>query len=237
MKWILDVAYIAITASYKWLLGAMVLAGIAIGALFAAGVLGGGDDSSSPVIITTPVPTPAPTRAPTPTPTPTLAPSPTPVPTPVPPTPTLVPVQVQIATATPAPTPVLPKEIDVSVYVEGADNLGSLEFVLVFEPTVLEVTRVKAGSLANGALLDSSTRTPGLVWAGIIDANGISGDGPAAVITFAIVGDDESSTSLTLENVIAYDATTLLDMVTRVSIGNFEVKDRSLTAPTLEFLY
>ena len=235
MKWFLDVAYIAISASYKWLLGAMVLAGISIGALFAAGVLGGGDDSGLPVIVATPLPTPAPTRAPTPT--PTLAPSPTPVPTPVPPTPTLVPVPVQAATATPAPTPMLPKEIDVSVYVEGADNLGSLEFVLVFEPTVLEVTRVKAGSLANGALLDSSTRTPGLVWTGMIDANGISGDGPAAVITFAIVGDDESSTSLTLENVVAYDAITLLDMVTRVSVGNFQVKDRSLTAPTLEFLY
>ena len=230
MKWFLDVAYIALIASYKWLLGAMVLAGIAIGALFAAGVLGGGDDSSRQVIIATPVPTPAPT------PTPTLVPSPTPVPTLVPPTPTAVPALIPTPTATPAPTPVRSKEIEVPIYLEGADNLGSLEFVLVFEPTVLKVTRVKTGSLANGALLDSSTRTPGLVWAGMIDADGISGDGPAAVITFTIVGDDDSSTPLTLENVVAYDATTLLDIVTRALGGNFVVKDRSLTAPTLDFL-
>ena len=61
MRWFLDVAYIALSASYKWLLGTLVLVGVLIGALFAAGVLGGGDDSPMPVLVATPVPTPIPT--------------------------------------------------------------------------------------------------------------------------------------------------------------------------------
>ena len=44
MKWLLDIAYIGIGASYRWILIAVALVGILVGALFAAGVLGGGDD-------------------------------------------------------------------------------------------------------------------------------------------------------------------------------------------------
>ena len=234
MRWFLDIAYLAISASYKWILGTMVLVGVLIGALFAAGVLGGGDDS--PILVAVPVATPVPTPAPTSTPTPTLAPTSTSIPTAVPPTPTQVPVVVPTPTATPEPIIELPKDIEVSVFLEGASNVGSLEFVLLYEPTVLQVKRVETGSLINGAILDSSTRTPGMVWAGLIDANGINGDGLAVVVSFDIIGDNGSRSALTLENVVAYDATTLLDIVTKASNGVFVVEDGSLTAPTLEFL-
>ena len=95
---------------------------------------------------------------------------------------------------------------------------------------------VDDASIPSDALLDSSIRTPGLVWAGIIDANGISGDGSAAIITFAVVGEAGSSTPLTLDSVVAYDASTLLDIITSASSGNFIVNDRSVTAPSLSFL-
>ena len=248
MKWFLDVIYIAVATSYKWLLGLIAVVGILIGALFAAGVLGGGDSglsgpnfASVPTPEVTPTPTPAPTpiTATNPTPTPTLTPAPTLTPTatvaptattlpPPPPTPT--------PTNTPAPTIALPREIEVPVLLQGAAGVGSLEFVLLYEPTVLEVTGVKTSALATTALLESSIRTPGSLWAGIIDANGISGDGPVAVITFAIVGDSESNTALTLDNVAAYDALLLLDIITQASTGSFAVKDHSLTAPSLGFL-
>ena len=44
MKWFLDITYLAIGASYKWLLGMTVIVGVLVGLLFAVGVLGGGDD-------------------------------------------------------------------------------------------------------------------------------------------------------------------------------------------------
>ena len=239
MKWFLDVSYLALSASYKWLIGAMVIAGVVVGALFASGVIGGGEDSVERAPVAAPIPTPAPVATPTPTPTatpmPTLAPSPTAEPTAVP-TPTTAPLLLPTQTPTPAPTAVLAKEVKIPVLLEGAANIGSLEFVLSYEPTALEVTGVEKGSMANNALLDSSIRTPGLVWVGMIDANGISGDGPAAIITFAVVGEAESSTALTLDSVLAYDASTLLDILTSSSSGHFIMKDRSFTAPSLSFL-
>ena len=234
MRWFLDVAYLGIGASYKWLLGMAVIIGITVGALFAAGVLGGGDEPGTPGPSLTSVSTPTPT--PMPTPTPTVQPTPTPVPTATP-TPTAVPVLTPpTPTATPEPTIAPAKEIAVPIFLEGAANVGSLEFVLIYEPTVLTLTKVEQGALASNALLESSAGTPGLVWAAMIDANGMSGDGPAAVVTFSVIGNGESSTALTLENVVAHDATTLLDIITRSAPGSFTVKDRSLTPPSLGFL-
>ena len=236
MRWFLDVAYLGIGASYKWLLGVAVIIGVTVSALFAAGVLGGGDQSGPPgpglVSVATPTTSPMPTS----TPTPTVAPSPTPVPT-VQPTPTAVPVLAPpTPTATPEPTVAPAKQIAVPIFLEGAANVGSLEFVLIYESTVLAINKVEQGALASNALLEISTATPGLLWAGMIDANGMSGDGPAAVITFDVIGNGESSTALTLENVVAHDATSLLDIITRSLPGSFTVSDSSLTAPSLGFL-
>ena len=229
MKWFLDVAYLAIGASYKWLLGMMVIIGVVVGALFAAGVLGGGD--GPPIVAASLTPAPKLTL------TPTVSPSPSPVPTALP-RPTLARVTLPVATATPIPAPTiaLPKEIAVPIFLEGAANVGSLEFVLLYDPAVLEVINVEGGTLASNALLDSSTRTPGLVWAGMIDANGMNGDGPAAVVKFRVIGNGKSSTALTLESVVAYDASTLLDIITQTSSGSFTVKDLSLNPPSLGFL-
>jgi hypothetical protein len=124
----------------------------------------------------------------------------------------------------------------VPIYLERASNVGSLEFVLLYEPAVLQVSKIEQGALASNALIESSSDSPGRVWTGMIDVNGMNGDGPVAVITFTIVGDMESASSLTLQNVTAHDATTLLDIITEASAGNFSVEDYALTAPSLEFL-
>ena len=232
MKWFLDVAYIVIGASYKWLLGAIVIVGVVVGALFAAGVLGGDgeQDTLGSGLTSTTVPVSSPTATPPPT-----SPRPSPVPTALP-TPTLMPLPPPTPTVTPAPPIATPREITVPIFLQGATNVGSLEFVLVYEPSVLQFTKVEGGSLGSNALLESSNGTPGQVWAGMIDANGMTGDGPAALVTFRVIGNGESSTALTLENVVAYDANTLLDMITQMSPGTFTVKDLSLIPPSLGFL-
>ena len=134
------------------------------------------------------------------------------------------------------PVLVLATEIQVPVNLEAAKNVGSLEFVLVYEPTVLQVSSVELGPLASTALLESSTKTPGEVWAAMIDAHGITGNGVAAMITFTVIGDSASSTRLALEKVVAHDATSLLDIITQTSPGSYVVKNASLSSPSLEFL-
>ena len=236
MKWFLDIAYIAIAANYKWILLVVAVVGILVGALFAAGVLGGGDDGDSGTrVFSTPVPLPTVT----PSPTATVVPSPTSEPTAVPTATTAPVVLPNTRSPTPTPTPtqvfVLPLEIQVPINLIGADNVGSLEFVLAYDPEVLVVTGVRLGSLAGQALLESSAATPGFLWTGLIDADGIRGDGPAAIVTFKVIQGGGSNTPLALQNVVAHDATSLLDIIVEASAGSFSAIDGSLSSPSLTF--
>ncbi|MFP6635701.1 MAG: cohesin domain-containing protein, partial [Dehalococcoidia bacterium] len=175
------------------------------------------------------------------------------------PTTSVQPTAVPDAVSTPVPTPVakvaptpLPKadptssrklidpivllaNINVPIHLTGAENIGSLEFVLAYDPAVLEVSGVEAGGLAQSALFDFGTRSPGRLWAGLIDSEGINGDGPIAVVSFKVVGPGASTSLLALENITTYDASSLLDILTNATSGSFTVDGRALTAPTLAF--
>ena len=130
---------------------------------------------------------------------------------------------------------VLLTNVNVPIHLTGAENIGSLEFVLTYDPSVLEVTGVEAGGLAQSALFDYGTRSPGRLWAGLIDSEGINGDGPVAVVSFKVIGPGASTSPLALENITTYDASSLLDILTNATSGSFTVDGRALTAPTLAF--
>ena len=175
------------------------------------------------------------------------------------PTTSVQPTAVADAVSTPVPTPVakvaptpLPKEdptssrklidpivlltnVNVPIHLTGAENIGSLEFVLTYDPSVLEVSGVEAGGLAQSALFDFGTRSPGRLWSGLIDSEGINGDGPIAVVSFKVVGPGASTSLLALENITTYDASSLLDILTNATSGSFTVDGQAVTAPTLTF--
>ena len=67
----------------------------------------------------------------------------------------------------------------------------------------------------------------------MVDANGMTGNGPLAVISFRVSGEGDSP--LALEDVAAHNADTLLDILTEASEGVFLARDRSLTAPAIRF--
>ena len=121
------------------------------------------------------------------------------------------------------------------VYLAGANNVGSLEFVLVYEPAVLKIANVEPGPMARNALVEFGARTSGRLWAGLIDTDGLHGDGPVAIVSFDVVGQQPTSSALRLENVLAYDATSLLDILTEASAGTFVVEGQVITAPALTF--
>lgn len=224
MRWMLEVAYIGILSSWRWLLGSAAVVGALVGLLFAVGVLGGGSDGSGaelPSAIASPTPTPAASTNPTavPQPTPTLA-------------PTVAPTVAPTLTPTVAPAP---KFISVPILATRANNVGSLEFVLVYDPAKLELEQVERGLLSGDALIDSSTPSPGRLWTGIIDINGIDGSGPVAVVRFKIRDNVGGTMPFTLENVAAFDANTLVDIVTGTTPGKFTVSGMTPLPPIVTF--
>ena len=220
MRWILEVAYIGIATSWKWLLGSTAVVAALVGILFGVGVLGGGGEAGT---------TDATPLAASPTPTPAASPSPTQAASPSP-------TQVVTPTATPQPT-VAPaaKFISVPVLATRANNVGSLEFVLVYDPAKLELAQVERGLLSGDALIDYSSPGPGRLWAGIIDINGMDGSGPVAVVKFKVRDNVGGTMPLSLESISAYDANTLVDILTTTTPGEFTGAALTPLSPIVTF--
>lgn len=217
MRWILEVAYIGITTSWKWLLGSTVVAGALVGLLFGIGIIGGGGEGgeSNPPSESVSV-TPAPDAGPG-----TSSESTTPDASP---------------TAIPKPAVVeSAKFISVPILATRADNVGSLEFVLTYDPAKVELAQIERGLLSGDALIDSGSPSPGRLWAGIIDINGITGSGPVAVVKFKIKDDEDGTMPLSLESIAAYDANTLVDIVTRTTAGAFNIAEAGTLSPIVTF--
>ena len=225
MRWMLEVAYIGILSSWRWLLGSVAVVGALVGLLLMVGVLGGGSDDGSgaalPSAIASPTPTPAASTNPTavPQPTPTIA-------------PTIAPTLAPTLAPTVAPAP---KFISVPILATRANNVGSLEFVLVYDSAKLELEQVERGLLSGDALIDFSTPSPGRLWTGIIDLSGIDGSGPVAVVRFKIRDNVGGNMPFTLENVAAFDANTLVDIITGTTPGEFTVSGVTPLSPIVTF--
>ena len=210
MRWFFEVAMIGIASSWKWLLGSVVVVGALVGLLFAVGVFGGGGGEDAPLVLA-PSPTPAPAAAST------LVPPPTPMPTAIP-------------TVEPAA-----KVIFVPILATRAKNVGSLEFILRYDPAKLEFAGMDPGLLTGDSILDSHSPRPGLIWAGIVDAQGINGSGPVAVVKFNIRDPEGGALPLTLENIIAFDADTLVDIITTTTPGQFNGSGPAFLSPIVTF--
>jgi len=120
-------------------------------------------------------------------------------------------------------------QLEVPVNTTNAGNVGSLEFELVYDPSLLKVESVEKGKLADNAMIDFSIARPGRVWVAMVDSTGLNGSGSLAVISFSRIGKEQTSSALTLENVYAYDATSLIDIVTKSNQGSLT------TPPTINF--
>ena len=219
MRWVLEVAFIGLSTSWKWLAGSAAALIILVGVLFGVGVLGEDVDSSdggsdSPAVVASPIPTPVLAAIPEPT---QVVVGSTPV---------------SVATTVPsAPA----KIISVPILATRATNVGSLEFVLVYDPAKLELTQVERGLLSGNALIDSSASEPGRLWAGIIDAQGISGSGTVAVVKFMVREGLAGTIPLNLESIEAFDANTLVDIVTGTTPGEFNPRELNPLSPIVTF--
>ena len=69
----------------------------------------------------------------------------------------------------------------------------------------------------------------------IADAKGIDGSGDVAIVTFDIVGQQQDDSALTLEQVAAHDATSLVDILSDATAGEYTIKGQNVTGPALAF--
>jgi hypothetical protein len=95
--------------------------------------------------------------------------------------------------------------VQVPIRLDKAGNVGSMNFMLTYDPKVLKVNKVDGGSLLSGALFTPNYKTPPLVRFGLATSSGVSGSGSVAYIEFQVIGAAGSSSPLTLSEVDTTD--------------------------------
>ena len=134
----------------------------------------------------------------------------------------------------PAATPTH-RTVTVDVQAQQADGLGSLEFVLVFDPEALDLQMIELGVFAEGVLMKTSETQPGRLGASFVSLDGLSGAGPLLRLTFQLSTAAEMPVAISIEEVSAYHAETLLDIPVETIPGSLAADGVDSEFPTLVF--
>jgi hypothetical protein len=128
---------------------------------------------------------------------------------------------------------ILGHRVDIPVNVTGASNVGSLQFELTYNASVLKIADVKSNLDGEDVLFEFSTDIPGRVIIGIVDDRGIKGDSKVATVIFNTLK-DERSCPLEIKNVAAYQVDTLKRLLVSTTPGQYNGKS-DFTAPVISF--
>ena len=101
--------------------------------------------------------------------------------------------------------------------------------------TPLKFLAAEPGTLASDALIETNLRSNGRVWVGIVEPTGVTGDGSIAVLSFETLEGGASESSLVLEDISSYRASTYLDSLQQPTPGHFGLDQGSLAPPSLVF--
>jgi hypothetical protein len=142
------------------------------------------------IMVTSPDALPAATPTPVPAPTTT----PNPVPTTPPEGPALI---VELRTAPPGGSVLLP------VMLQKADGFTSLGFTLNYDPTVAELVNVSKGASLLAASFNYNGAILGAVRLGFAATSGLYGEGSAVIVEFKMIGEQGSTSTLVLSDVLA----------------------------------
>ena len=125
-------------------------------------------------------------------------------------------------------------DISVPITVQNSKNIGSVDIVFKYDPGVLEITDVLPGKLSENSMMEYNAENPGRVNIGIVDTDGISGDGDLVIIGFDVV-DKTGTSQLELEAVKTHDATSLIDVINKTTDGSYKAEGNSLKEPAIIF--
>ena len=126
------------------------------------------------------------------------------------------------------------KTVTIPVKIENASNVGSIELVILYNDSLLNVKKVEKGSLVKG-LITYNTSEAGMIAVNLVDSNGINGDGEIIKITFDILATTEGNTSLVIQNAKAYDVDTYTDLPIDTTTGMLTISTTSGTTQTPGF--
>lgn len=113
----------------------------------------------------------------------------------------------------------------IPINLQGASNVGSMDITLTYDSRVLNAVSVENGPLGESAFMEANTENDGVVAIALADSSGISGDGVIAIVSVNVIGETGSTSEIGIE-ALAYDANTMVDIITSKESGNFTVEEK-----------
>jgi hypothetical protein len=110
----------------------------------------------------------------------------------------------------------------IPVKVSGASNLGAIDLTVTYDTAALKFSKAELGAFPTNGMVEANEVQPGTIFIGIVDSNGMTGDGTLADLTFDVLGAQGSSSQMNVAVRGAY-ATDLKDVVNQVSGGTITV--------------
>jgi|GEM_PF-2202648 len=96
--------------------------------------------------------------------------------------------------------------VSVPVRLQNVRDVGSLNFNITYDPSVVSTDRIDKGSLLSGVSFVANQNETGIIRFGFATVNGVSGTGPIGYIVCSAVGSAGNSTRLTISGVEATDS-------------------------------
>ena len=123
------------------------------------------------------------------------------------------------------------EQAEIPITVEGSPGMVAMHLELTYDPAILEVETVDPGALLAGkALMEFNTEEVGRLVIGFASAEEIEGDGTLAVARFKVNGEEGQTSSLGLENGMAWDEIGV-DIIVNTEAGEFTVGSAGLPLP------
>jgi hypothetical protein len=131
--------------------------------------------------------------------------------------------------------PFEPKEVVIPVEVEGAANVGSIYFELLYDDSTLLALDVAEVASEGDTLIEYNIETPGRILVAMASSSGITGDIPIVLARFQVKGWEQKQYDFKLENAVAYDGISLSKLSVSTEAGDYTPKDKSFLPPLLIF--
>ncbi len=106
-------------------------------------------------------------------------------------------------------TVVMNESVLVPIKIKNATNIGNMNILLSYDPTVIKAMKVQKGSLTSDTFFESNVQVAGEVRISFASAQGIKRDGSIAYISFQAIGSPGSTSPVTLVDALVNEAGTM----------------------------
>ncbi|MCD4822742.1 MAG: hypothetical protein K8R11_11945 [Methanococcoides sp.] len=114
--------------------------------------------------------------------------------------------------------------VEVPVYFTGASEIGSMDLVLKYDSDVLQAAGISGSDLGSNSFMESNVAIPGEVTVALADSSGITGDGAVIAVSFIVLGDIGTSSTVSVEEVVLHNVG-LVEIVAETADGVVTVTD------------